>query len=220
MKDKISKFGRKIKVSGKKAKTVYKKMTFHSRVVLLLKIALPSITALFVGTIILLPKIDEKISNIEIDIPTLDTKNNISFTMDNGEFYGQGDNGSIFSINIKNFSENRKNMIMLFDTIEAKIFLKDASWIEVETQKGNYKSNKREFIMTGNTSVTDSDNNQLNTTEAIMNIKDMSVYGNEDVKATTPFGNIEGEGFNFKKNDKYIFKGKIKALIDTSKIEK
>ena len=99
-------------------------MTYHSRVVFLLKIALPSFIAVFLGMIFLIPKIDDEIKNIRIDIPTIDTTDKISFTMDKGSFYGQGDDETIFSLNVENFKEDRENMIMLLKKINAKIFLK------------------------------------------------------------------------------------------------
>ncbi len=216
----FSLFHRKFKIYGKAVKSVYRKMTYHSRVVFLLKIALPSFIAVFLGGIFLIPRIDDEIKNIKIDFPTIDTTDKISFTMDKGSFYGQGDDETIFSLNVENFEEDRENMIMLFKKINAKIFLKDASWIDISTDKGDYKKQDGKFFMTGNIFINDSDENKLETEEAVVNLGDMSVFGSKNVKAVTNFGEIESQGFNFKKNDKYIFSGKVKGYIDTSKIEK
>ena len=195
-------------------------MPGHSRIVLLLKVALPSFVALFLGIIVLLPSIDDEINKIKIDIPTIDTTDKISFTMDKGNFYGQGKDNAIFSLNVENFKEDRDKLTMLFQKINGKIFLKDASWIEISTDKGNYKKQNNKFFMNGNIVINDSDNNNLYTDEAIIDLDDLSVAGQKNIRALTSFGNVESQGFYFKKNDKYLFTGKVKGFIDTSKIEK
>ncbi len=195
-------------------------MTLHSRIIFLLKIAIPSIIALFIGTIIIIPQIDNRINTIEIGLPTLDTENNISFTMDNGSFYGEGQDGTIFSINIENFQEDKSDMNMFFNEIQAKIFLKNTNWIEIATQKGTYKNNNKLFIMKGDIIINDNDNNTMLTDEATLDTNKISISGDKEINANTTFGNINAEGFHFIKDDKYIFKGKIKGTINTSKIEK
>ena len=65
----------------------------------MLKIALPSIVAIFLGIIILAPELNE-IKSIKIDVPKLESADKISFTMDNSSFYGQGNNGMMFSLKI------------------------------------------------------------------------------------------------------------------------
>ena len=217
---KNTKIHKKVRIYKRAFSSVYKKMTFHSRIVFLLKIALPSITALFLGVVVLIPQIDEKIKNIKIDIPSIDTTDKISFTMDNGNFYGQGEDGAVFSLNLENFKEDRENMVMLFSKITAKIFLKDGSWINVSTDKGNYIKKDNLFFMNGNIVITDSDDNKVYTDEAIVNIDDMSVSGDKPIRAFTNFGQINGQGFNFKQNEKYSFFGKVSGNIDTAKIEK
>ena len=123
----INLFQRKLKAYRKTIKKIYKQKTAHSRLVFLLKIALPSIVAVFLGIIILTPQLNE-IKKIKIDIPKLESSDKISFTMDNSSFYGQGDNGMMYSVNIKNFQENRVDDLMYFSNIDAKLFFKDASY--------------------------------------------------------------------------------------------
>lgn len=211
---------RKLKIYGRAIKSVYRRMTSHSRVVFLLKLALPSIIALFLGLIIVVPQFIDEVKKFKIDMPTIDTTSNVSFTMDNGTFYGQGEKDSLFSLKVENFKEKRDDMSMLFKKINGKIFLSDGSWIDISTDNGNYKKTDNKFLMTGNIFIYDNEENKVYSDEAVVNLKDMSVYGNKPIKAITSFGEIESQGFDFKKNDKYIFTGKVKGKIDTSKIEK
>ena len=74
--------------------------------------------------------------------------------------------------------------------------------------------------MQGNIYLFDSDDNKIYTDKANVNLKDMSVSGDEKIRAITNFGEIESDGFYFKKNETYHFLGKVKGKIDTSKIEK
>ena len=211
---------KKIKAYKRAVRSLYKSMTLHSRVVFLLKIALPSLIALILGMIVLVPVIDEKIKTIKIAMPSLESTDKISFDMDNGSFYGQGDDDTLFSVNVSNFKENKEDQIMLFSKIKGKIFLKDGGWIDISTDDGNYKKTNNIFSMQGNIYLFDSDDNRIYTDRAEVNLKDMSVSGDEKIRAITNFGEIESDGFYFKKNDTYHFLGKVKGTIDTSKIEK
>ena len=85
----------------------------------------------------------------------------------------------------------------------------------VLNESSEFKSNSKSNIV-----ITDSDDNKVYTDEAIVNIDDMSVSGDKPIRAFTNFGQINGQGFNFKQNEKYSFFGKVSGNIDTAKIEK
>ena len=93
---------------------------------------------------------------------------------------------------------------MLFKKINGKIFLSDGSWIDISTDNGNYKKTDNKFLMTGNIFIYDNEENKVYSDEAVVNLKAMSVYGSKPIRAITSFGEIESQGFDFKKNDKYI----------------
>lgn len=213
----FSLFHRKIKAYHKTIKKIYKQKTTHSRVVFLLKIALPSIVALFLSFIILAPKLNE-VKNISFDVPKLESNDKISFTMDKSSFYGQGDDGMTFSINVDNFQENRVDNIILLSIISGKLFFKDASWIDLKADKGTFVKTDNSLILNGNIYLLDDQNNELFTDEAIVNLDDNSVSGNLPIKAITYFGSIMGQGFHFKQYDTYTFSGKVHAIIDTEKL--
>ncbi|MBR1544512.1 MAG: hypothetical protein IJ638_01025, partial [Alphaproteobacteria bacterium] len=137
---------RKIKSYKRAVRVLYKNMTLHSRIVFLLKIALPSCIALFLGLIIVIPNIDDHIKSIKISMPSLESTDNISFNMDKGDFYGQGDNDTLFSVNVKNFKEDKEKEVMFFSKIKSKIFFKNGSWIDISTDDGNYKKSKDLFF--------------------------------------------------------------------------
>lgn len=187
--------------------------------VFLLKIALPSIVAIFLGIIILTPQLNE-FKKIKIDVPKLESADKISFTMDNSSFYGQGDDDMTFSINVKNFKENRVDNLMYFSDITAKLFLKDASWFDLSSNKGTYFKKENNILLNGNIYLVDNHNNEMFTDEAMVKLNSSEIEGNKSIKANTYFGTISGDGFNFKKNEKYIFTGKINASIDTDKLSK
>lgn len=209
----------KFKVYTKIIKKTYKQKTTHSRVVFLLKIALPSMVAVFLGVLFLAPKLKE-INTINFDIPKLESTDKISFTMEKGTFYGQGDNDMIFSINLDNFQENRVDNLMIFLDVEAKIFLKDATWFELLAKKADYTKADDKMILVGNVNMIDNEDNKILTEEVMVDLNSMEIIGNKPVTATTHFGKIEGEGFHFKRNDSYIFTGKIKAFINPDKLKK
>lgn len=185
--------------------------------VFLLKIALPSFVAIFLGVIILTPQLNE-IKKIKIDVPKLESADKISFTMDNGSFYGQGDDGMTFSIKVKNFKENRVDNLIYFSDIMAKLFLKDANWFDLSADKGTYFKKENNILLDGNIYLVDNRDNEMFTDEAIVKLNTSEIEGSKPIRAKTYFGTISGEGFNFKKDDAYIFNGKIQAFIDTNKL--
>jgi hypothetical protein len=196
----------------------YREKTPYSRIVFILKVALPSAVALCVGILLLAPEFDE-IRKIKIDIPKLESADKISFTMDNGTFYGQGNDGMVFSLSVENFEENRVDNVMTFTKIEGKVYLKDASWLDIKTGEGNYMRLDKLVKLTGNVRLTDDQNNRVDTEAAVIDLENSEVRGDTPIRADTQFGKIRGEGFAFKRNEKYIFTGKVHAIIDSSKLK-
>jgi hypothetical protein len=211
-------FQRKVKAYRKTIKKIYKQKTAHSRVVFLLKIALPSFVAIFLSIIILAPEINE-IKGIKFDVPKLESTDKISFTMDNSSFYGQGEDGMMFSLKIENFKENRVDDLVHFKKINGKVFFKNADWVDLTTDNGTYLKKDKNMILTGNLYLVDNDNNEVFTDEAIVDLNKNQISGNKPIKAITNFGVILGDGFDFKQGITYTFNGKIKANIDTDKLE-
>ena len=210
-------FHRKVKAYHKTIKKIYKQKTTHSRVVFLLKIALPSIVALFLSIIILAPELNE-IKNIKIDIPTLESSDKISFTMDKGAFYGQGSDGMTFSLNVDKFQENRVDNLILLSKITGKLFLKNSNWIDLKSDNGTYIKKDNNLILDGNIYLIDNQNNEVFTDSAVVNLDNNSVKGDKPIMANTNFGTIVGEGFDFKQYEKYNFLGKVNAVIDMDKL--
>ena len=157
---------KKIRGYRRAIRFLYRKMTLHSRVVFLLKIALPSITALFIGMVILVPVIDDKIKTIKISMPSLESTDKVSFDVDNASFYGQGENDTLFSVTVSNFKEDKQEQAVFFKQIKGKIFLKDGGWVDISTNDGDYKKSKNLFSMRGNISLLDSDKNEVYTEKA------------------------------------------------------
>lgn len=211
-------FQRKVKAYSKTIKKIYKQKTAHSRVVFLLKIALPSIVAIFLGIIILAPELNE-IKSIKIDVPKLESADKISFTMDNSSFYGQGNNGMMFSLKIGNFKENRVDNLMYFSKINAKVFFKNADWIDLTCDNGTFVKKDNEMMFNDNIYLVDNENNEVFTDEAVIHLNTNEITGNKPIRANTYFGKIFGEGFNFKQNDTYTFLGKIKVFVNTDKLD-
>jgi hypothetical protein len=199
-------------------KASYREKNAHSRVVFVLKAALPSAVALFLGAMLIAPEFDE-LRKIKIDVPKLESADKISFTMDNGTFYGQGNDGMVFSLTIDNFKENRVDDIMMFSKISGKVFLKDASWLDIKTTEGQYANRDKLVTMTGDVKFSDDQGSKVETSEAIIDLESAEVRGTAPIRASTQFGTVAGDGFAFKRNEKYIFTGRVRAVIDSSKLK-
>ena len=159
-----------------------------------------------------------RFKKIKIEIPKLESADNISFTMDNGTFYGQGNDGMIFSLTIDNFMENRIDDVMMFSRVSGKVFLKDASWLDISTAEGQYMRQKHRVTLTGDVKLSDDQGSSAETTEATIDLENTEIRGSAPIRANTQFGTVYGEGFAFTRGDKYIFTGRVQAFIDSDKL--
>ena len=208
----------KILARGRMLKDSYHEKSRHSRIVFILKAALPSAAALFLGLMLLAPEFD-RLKKIKIDMPRLDSADKISFTMDNGTFYGQGNDGMVFSLSIGNFKENRIDNIIMFSTITGKVFLKDASWLDIKTTEGRYAKEDRLVTLEGRVELADDQGSRAETSEAAIDLENSEVRGAKPINANTRFGKVSGEGFVMKRGERYLFTGRVRALVDLEKLK-
>jgi hypothetical protein len=191
----------------------------HSRRVMVLKIALPSMAALFAGIAVALPKLGS-VARMKLALPRIKGADGLSFTMDKGAFLGQGDDGAVFNVKIAAGLENKNSPDIEFTGINGEITMKDQRSVRVSSQRGKYAKDAGEFEMRGSVRISDQEDNRLFSDQAKVDIKTMEVSGKGPVAAMTDFGQIIGEGFSFKRGERYEFFGRINGRVNANRIEK
>ncbi|MDR1009074.1 MAG: LPS export ABC transporter periplasmic protein LptC [Rickettsiales bacterium] len=203
----------------RRIRKAYRQLAGHSRAVFLLKILLPSVAALFVGIALVLPRFASRV-RVKVSIPKITGVADISFTMEEGSFRGQGDDGAVFSANMKTGFEAKAAPVVEFTRIEGNITLKDASRIDISARAGKFFKDKKLFEMRGSVRISDDAGSKMTTEEANVDVATSEIYGASPVVATTDFGQIIGEGFSFKRGEKYVFTGRVNGRVDSGKISK
>jgi len=188
-------------------------LSHRSRIVFILKIALPSAAALIFGIMIIIPGI-ENIKKTTLHIPKVDPRSGISFILNQGNFLSRGDDGTIFDVKTKRLIEAKSNGELLFEGVRAIANFENGGWINVFSDKGVFHRERRRIDMDGNLHLVDSDGNRATTISANVDLVSSVVTGNDPIMIETGFGYIVGEGFNFEYDTRYEVKGRINAKIN------
>ena len=210
----------KLKKYIRKFKYTYKNISNHSRIVLLLKIIIPGIISVFISFIVIFPQINTDIKKIRIAFPSINTLKKISFNIENGNFYGVNKDNTIFSVNVKNFHENKDEDFIKFNQINANLLFTNGNTIDLTTDKGTYIKKNNKFIMSNNVYIYNNKNDsKIYTDEAIIDLDDFSVSGTKPIKIILPFAKINSNSFNFSNDKIYNFTGITSGTVNLKSIK-
>ena len=124
-----------------------------------------------------------------------------------------------FFVHAKKYQQitNDKN-ILLFEKPKAEINLKQGKWLTMVAKEGIFNIEKQTLELIGNVLFLHSDGQQIDTNNAVIDLKKAKIYGNKKIFGKNESINFSSEGFEFKqKRKKYSLFGKSKIKIKSTK---
>lgn len=172
-----------------------KRMRHHSRVVVSLKVLLPSLAALLVGLVILWPQLqarqDEAISIVsETDAAPQDQ------VMINPRFFTVDGKGEPLNLTAENAYElpGETRRIRL-NNVKADIVLKDNRFLALDAAAAVYRQSQDVVELSEAVNLYSEDGFELNTTQAQIRLKNQSLAGTAETFVRTPMGTAVSDGF-------------------------
>ena len=137
----------------------------------------------------------------------------------NFTFQGIDELNQPFFLHAKEYQKiiNNENKL-LFEKPKAEINLRKGKWLTMVAKKGIFDIEKQTLELMGDVLFLHSDGQQIDTNNAVIDLKKAKIYGNKKIFGKTETINFSSEGFEIKKMDK-IFQlfGKSKIKIKNIK---
>lgn len=172
-----------------------RRMRHHSRMVVSLKVLLPSLAALLVGLVILWPQLqarqDEAISIVsETDAAPQDQMmvNPRFFTVD-----GKGEPLNMIAENAYELPGETRRIRL--NNVKADIVLKDNRFLALDAAAAVYFQSKDTVELSESVNLYSEDGFELNTTQAQIGLKDQNLTGTAETFIRTPAGTAVSDGF-------------------------
>ena len=172
-----------------------RRMRHHSRMVVSLKVLLPSLAALLVGLVILWPQLqarqDEAISIVsETDAAPQDQM------MVNPRFFTVDGKGEPLNMTAENAYElpGETRRIRL-NNVKADLVLKDNRFLALDAAAAVYFQSKDAVELSEFVDLYSEDGFELNTTQAQIGLKDQNLKGTAETFIRTPAGTAVSDGF-------------------------
>lgn len=172
-----------------------RRMRHHSRMVVSLKVLLPSLAALLVGLVILWPQLqarqDEAISIVsETDAAPQDQM------MVNPRFFTVDGKGEPLNMTAENAYElpGETRRIRL-NNVKADLVLKDNRFLALDAAAAVYFQSKDAVELSESVNLYSEDGFELNTTQAQIGLKDQNLKGTAETFIRTPAGTAVSDGF-------------------------
>lgn len=172
-----------------------RRMRHHSRMVVSLKVLLPSLAALLVGLVILWPQLqarqDEAISIVsETDAAPQDQM------MVNPRFFTVDGKGEPLNMTAENAYElpGETRRIRL-NNVKADLVLKDNRFLALDAAAAVYFQSKDAVELSESVNLYSEDGFELNTTQAQIGLKDQNLKGTAETFIRTPSGTAVSDGF-------------------------
>ena len=141
--------------------------------------------------------------------PVLEKKQKKNYT-----FQGIDEFNQPFFLHANKFQKiiNNKNKL-LFEKPKAEINLKKGKWLTMIAKEGIFDIENQTLELIGDVLFLHSDGQQIDTNNAIIDLKKSKIYGNKKIFGKTETINFSSEGFEIEKT------GKTYQLIGKSKIK-
>lgn len=172
-----------------------RRMRHHSRMVVSLKVLLPSLAALLVGLVILWPQLqarqDEAISIVsETDAAPQDQM------MVNPRFFTVDGKGEPLNMTAENAYElpGETRRIRL-NNVKADLVLKDNRFLALDAAAAVYFQSEDAVELSESVDLYSEDGFELNTTQAQIGLKDQNLKGTAETFIRTPAGTAVSDGF-------------------------
>lgn len=172
-----------------------RRMRHHSRMVISLKVLLPSLAALLVGLVILWPQLqarqDEAISIVsETDAAPQDQM------MVNPRFFTVDGKGEPLNMTAENAYElpGETRRIRL-NNVKADLVLKDNRFLALDAAAAVYFQSKDTVELSESVNLYSEDGFELNTTQAQIGLKDQNLKGTAETFIRTPARTAVSDGF-------------------------
>lgn len=194
-----------------------KRMRHHSRLVISLKVLFPSLAAVMIGLVILWPQMkaqqEENISLIASEVDQLNLPDDQA--MVNPRFFTVDEKGEPFNLTAQTaFELPGDTRRVQLDTIRADLLMQNDRWFALDAAVGIYSQADDTMELLKQVNLYTETGDEIDTTQALINMKNRDILGSKDVFLRTPSGYARAQGFSVTQNGTVVkLTGKTRAVF-------
>lgn len=208
--------------NGEKDFSVQKQspLTKRARIMRWLKIALPSIAALLIGLLIIIPGIQTEGERLAIDITRPKKGELEKLHMENTSFYITDANNKVNNFNADNIDETKPGSKLLKLKNPSGILPNaDNTWVNIQSPTGFYNQNTSLLHLLDGVEIFYSSGGTATSQEMYFDFKQSKAYSILPTTVDGEDGHIESQGFEYYQDkDLLIFTGKTHITLPEEQI--
>jgi lipopolysaccharide export system protein LptC len=193
----------------------------YTRMVFATKFLLLAITAILVLMLIALPLLNNVKDNFRVSFTSVEgSPTNEESKMLNPRFQGVDKDDQTYDIKADNAIKKKDETIIL-SNIDANIYLKDNSLVEIKSKAGGFNHDKKFLELTGAVNIISSHGYQMTTEAIFVNLEDKSAHGETEVQGQMAFASLRADSFKVTESgNRILFTGKVHVQFDQEAYEK
>lgn len=194
-----------------------RRMRYHSRLVVSLKVLFPSLAAVMIGLVIVWPQMkaqqEEGISLLAAEAEQTDVPDDQR--MVNPRFFTVDEKGEPLNLTAESaFELPGENRRVQLNEVKADVLLKKDRWIAVDARTGIYSQNDDTMELSGKVNLYTQTGGEIETSQALINLKNRDISGTEDVFLRHETGHARAQGFSVTENGTVIrLTGKTRVVV-------
>ena len=201
-----------------------KRMRHHSRLVVSLKVLFPSLAAVMIGLVIVWPQMkkqqEEAVSLLASEAEQMNMPNDQ--VMVNPRFFTVDERGEPFNMTADSAYEipgDTRRVQM--ESLKADLLKHDDRWIALDAQTGIYSQAEDTMELLNQVNLYTQTGEEIETTQALINLKNRDIFGNQEVFLRSASGYARAEGFSVTQNGTVIkLTGKTHLVFSPEEKEK
>jgi|HigsolmetaGSP11D_1036233.scaffolds.fasta_scaffold08729_3 lipopolysaccharide export system protein LptC len=186
---------------------------WHSRLVSLLKLILPSVALVLVALVVLWPELQNQV--LPVSSTAIVQNENGTIRMINPRYFGVDDNDQPFSVVAQSADQipGDEDLIDLARP-EAELTRTDGTWLALNAETGRYDRRTNRIRLSGDVMLFRDDGFAAETSLAHVDLNQRTAWGDQPIVVHGPTGEIEAEGFRIAdEGATIIFTGRSRLLI-------
>ena len=194
-----------------------KRMRYHSRLVVSLKVLFPSLAAIMIGLVIVWPQMKAQQEEAVSILASENEQANISDdqAMVNPRFFTVDEKGEPFNLTADTaFELPGEQRRVRLNEVKVDVLLQHDRWIAVDARTGIYSQSDDTMELLDQVNLYTQTGDEIETAQALINLKNRDIFGNKDVFLRSETGYARAQGFSVTENGTVIrLKGKTRVVV-------
>lgn len=178
---------------------IFARLARYTRMVLFGKWALAGVSIFIILLIIIIPLVEQTRDGKRISFISTQQVAGEHPVMLRPKLEGLTENNEPYTATAARAVQQSENMVQLFD-VQADMFKKDNSWLNLTAKEGNYDSVKGVLVLLGSVVLYKDDGYTFTTERVVLDTRRGMISGEDRISGQGTLGNLRATGYSIEEN--------------------